>query len=193
MANPSPSLNNNKFLGLINKQKKVFTNAIDAVLADDGCTTACKLLFNELGCTECINCVFNPMSGRSAGVYKAGGPVPFGKGMICPICGGAGQVDISDEEEEYNLMVIFDSKKFTAFGRGQIEYRSPDNPKDPKMFAQTMCRIELYHKIKSAKFALLNTIMESYSTNKYERVGEPEPIGFGTPQYIITTWQLVEA
>lgn len=188
MPNPSPSLSPNKFSGIINKQKKLFTNLIDAVLADDGCTTECILYFNNLDCIICENCVFNPVTGTSSGSYNGSGPVPFGKGMICPVCGGAGKIQVGDTEYDINLAVIFDSKKFYGYGKRIVE----ESVQSANMYAQTMCRIELYNEIKKAKEAVLNSIMGSYSHNKYKRVSEPEPIGFGTPQYIITTWQLVQ-
>ena len=186
MANPSPSLPNNKYVGLISKSKKIFTNLIDAVLADDGCTTECILIFNNSECIHCENCIFNPSTKMSTGKYNGTGPVPFGTGMICPVCGGAGQLFINDIEYPINLAVIFDSKKFYGFGKSLAV-------NEPNMFAQTMCRIELFNQIKKAKEIVLNSIMESYSHNKYVRASEPEPLGFGTPQYIITTWQLKQA
>lgn len=188
MDNPSPSLSPNKFVGLISKQKKLFTNMIDAVLADDGCTTECILIFDNLDCIYCQNCVFNSVNQSSAGKYNGTGPVPFGTGMICPVCAGVGKINVQDTQEEINLAVIFDSKKFYGFGKRIAE----ENVQLAKGFAQTMCRIELYNHIKKAKEAVLNSIMESYSHNRYKRAGEPEALGFGTPQYIVTTWQLIQ-
>lgn len=189
MDNPAPSLANNPFTGFISNYKKVFTNMIDAVLADNGATTACKLIYENLDCTECINCYINPSSGKSNGIYKVGGPVVFSKGMICPVCGGAGKVQIEKPSEDINLVVIFDAKKFYGFGAKLAE----QNIQIPKNFAQTMCRVELYHKIKSANEIVLNTIMESFNHSRYKRMSEPELLGLGTPQYMITTWQLIQA
>lgn len=189
MPNPSPSLPNNPLVGVIQKQKKLFTHLIDAVLADDGCTTACTLIFNNVDCVSCENCIYNPMTGRSAGVYNGSGPVSFGKGSVCPVCGGVGRIQIEDTEYDINLAVIFDMKKFYGFGKSLAE----KNAQIAMGYAQTVCRIELYNEIKQAKEVILNNIMESYSHNRYTRASEPEPIGFGTPQYIVTTWQLIQA
>lgn len=189
MSNPSPSLPNNVFLKLISKQKKIFTNMIDALLADDGVTTECKLIFENLKCDTCINCFINPITGKSNGIYKTDGPVLFKKGMICPVCAGLGKVQIDQPEELINMAVIFDSKKFYGFGAKLTQH----NTQIPKAFAQTICRVELYHKIKNTREAVLNNIMEFFNHSVYQRITEPELIGFGVPQYIITTWQLIQA
>lgn len=38
----------------------------------------------------CNNCLIDPISRTSLGIYKKGGPIPF-TGKICPICGGSGR------------------------------------------------------------------------------------------------------
>ncbi len=39
---------------------------------------------------QCTNCFIDPLSKRSMGVYRKGGPVPFEKGQ-CPVCNGKGK------------------------------------------------------------------------------------------------------
>lgn len=48
------------------------------------------LLIYPVKRTACSNCIPNPLTKKSSGVYKAGGPKPFTNGEICPWCDGNG-------------------------------------------------------------------------------------------------------
>ncbi len=40
---------------------------------------------------QCNNCFVDPVTKKSMGIFKKGGPVPF-DGKVCPICGGSGKM-----------------------------------------------------------------------------------------------------
>lgn len=59
-------------------------------LIDGELGTACTLVYPPTD-SECINCLSDPTTGRSANIYRTGGPIPFTDHTLCPWCGGAGR------------------------------------------------------------------------------------------------------
>lgn len=180
--NPAPSKTNNPFAGVITAQLHwTYTNAIDALLQDCSLVTPCRFVFAGAQLVECPNCVGT--------LYKPNGPFPFPKGKICPACQGR-QIPV-EENEDVSLMLIYDSRKWLILNK-RIEYAASTNvplAATPNMFMETMCRIELYPKIKACKHLIADTCNENYSINQYNRVGEPKPLGLGKMEYIITAWR----
>lgn len=183
----------NPFGGLLNPVTiQLFTDGIDSLLADDGCTMPCRLAYGDTKCIVCSNCVFNSMTQMSGGAYKTGGPIPFKTGGLCPLCNGLGKLTIECTEEDIYLLVIWDVKKFHGLGRGLIQNKASNTSNTPLVFAQTMSRVEYYTKLNNAKYVILNTDIEDYNHNKYKRIGEGEFCGLGASQYVIFTWQLLD-
>jgi len=50
----------------------------------------CTLIYPAID-SECPNCVFDLTTGRSANIYRTGGPIEFTKHTTCPWCGGIGR------------------------------------------------------------------------------------------------------
>jgi len=184
---PNPandSVGSNPYASILNASvRQEFSNLIDVLVSDAGCTLPCKLFYSSAKCIDCENCISNPMIGGSSGVYQSGGPIPFGKGMTCPLCVGKGKIHV-EESEELNLVVIWDSKEFVKLGLNKF-----DHPKVADGFAQTLCRIEWYWKIMNTEYVILNLCDECLN-QKYKRITIPEPCGFCPPKYILTLWQL---
>lgn len=80
---------------------------IDGVLG-----TLCRLEYPPSD-AECTNCLFDPSTGRSANIYKTGGPTPFANHTICPRCGGEGRLS-SPESDEIRLRVYFGGGEVNA-------------------------------------------------------------------------------
>lgn len=180
--NPAPSKTNNPFAGIITPQLHwVFTNAIDALLQDCALVTPCRFVFSGAQLVECPNCV--------GGIYKPNGGFPFPRGKICPACQGR-RIEVEDTED-VSLMLIYDSRRWMILNRKTGFSTSTNNAAvvTPNMYLETMCRVELYPKLKGCKHLIVDTCNENYSLNQYSRVGEPEPLGFGKMEYVITAWQ----
>jgi hypothetical protein len=77
-------------------------------------------MINELGKTirlvyepvksECPNCLIDPVTRRSSGLYQAGGPIPFSEGQPCPVCEGAGWVVGAEKTEDIKGGVAWSPK-----------------------------------------------------------------------------------
>lgn len=157
----------NRFLKAITpKLKKTFSNAMKALLSETGATVPCKLIYP--GTIQiCTNCELNPMTQRSSGVYKTGGPVPFIKGQ-CPYCAGEGKREVNPDPETIYLMVVWSYKEWTKFG---FNIQNPDGK------ALSLSDITTLPKIKRAKEIIFNSNVEDYVRHTFRRIGEPNPCG----------------
>jgi len=182
---PNPANNaSNPFANVLNATvRQQFCNAIDSLVSDDGCTVTCRLFYGSARCVPCTNCVTNHVTGSAAGVYQAGGPAPFGKGQLCPLCQNAGEVFL-ETSEDFKMMVSWDTERFIKLSRNNVEA-----PRITDSFAETFCRIEWWLKIVNADYAILNVCDECLD-QRWKRITVPEPCGLGQPKYIRTLWQL---
>lgn len=171
----------NPFLGLISPAfKQTFNYAIDAILEDTALTVPCQLIYGNTNPTECENCMFDPLTGRSAGIYRAGGPVAFIDGQICPWCHGEGLKSEEASESGIYMGVIWDYKKWVNFD---------PSTRSPIGSVQTMCKMSLYSKIKQAQSVVFNTGLEELYHHRFMRDSEPTPAGLGDDAYIFTFWK----
>ncbi len=160
--------------------KKTFTNAVNALLEDTAATVPCKLIYSSGKYESCPNCLINPVTGKSSGVYNGSGPISFSTNQ-CPYCLGVGKKEVKEEEEIY-LMVVWDSKKWMQMA---------STIQNPEGFVQTFCNIDKMPKLKRAKEIYINTNIDNYIHAKYVRNGEPEPCGccVGDEAFIVTMWK----
>ena len=166
------------FTGLISADfKQLFVDAIDEILSNTGLTVPCTLIYSSSKITVCPNCHLNPMTGKSSGQYKTGGPISFSAG-VCPYCHGDGKT-ISTSSETLYLAVIWDSKQWI----GKFPVGNPNE------FCQTISKSTTFDEIKRASHIIIDTTKTAYSKNKYERASEPSFVEFGSTDYIFTTWK----
>ena len=169
----------NPFSGIISTEfKTLFTNAIDALLEDSALTRTCRFVYSGSKATKCPNCQFNSVTGKSNNIYISGGPIPFYHG-ICPFCNGEG-LTRSETTTTFNLAILWDYRKWLPVAQPI---------KSPEGVIQTICRFNLIDEIKKAKELIVDTNIEEYVRHRFIREGEPNPIGFGASDYILTFWR----
>ncbi len=153
---------------------------MNALLADDGATVPCRLIYPQTKWTICPNCKINPVTGKSSGEYNGTGPKPFTKAP-CPVCQGEGKSSVPETEDIY-LMVIWDYKKWFPIGF---------NLQTPEGYVQTVSNITTMPKLKRAEKIILNTNIEEYVRHSFSREGEPNPCGccVSDDVFIITMWK----
>lgn len=69
--------------------RKVAEDAISDMIDQLG--KECLLLYPSVE-QPCPNCIYDPTTKRSTGIYKTGGPTPFQNKTICPVCRGNGRL-----------------------------------------------------------------------------------------------------
>ena len=160
--------------------KKLFKTQIDTLFGSDSLSLPCKLVSADNKHAECSNCQIDPISGRSSGRYKVGGPFSFPYGQLCPICNGIGYIH-STHETSTRMLVIYDYKKWINFNQN---LNSADG------MLQTISKIEDNSKIQSANTLIVDSSGTYNYQNEYVKASDPQPVGFGSNDYVYTFWKL---
>lgn len=184
ISNKNLSCNKNGIFDILGTEfHNLFTKSIDTLLDNKGLSVPCILRYaSPLSIDKlCDNCIFNSANGCSSGIFSVTGSKPFPEGSVCPVCMGKGVILADSIEEQINMLVIFDSKYFINLPVQSINI--------PNSMAQTICCINYYPKIKNTYEAVLNTDIIDITSQVYERSSEPQPMGLGKSQYILTTWK----
>lgn len=171
----------NNFNGIISKDfLHIFSNAIDALLEPNSLSVPCTLHYNNGSQSYCNNCIYDQITKTSANIYNGTGPISFTEYTICPVCMGLGLINSGVKEEVLHLAVIFDSKYFVNVSNNML------NISDGTI--QTLCAAQYIPKIRSATELTVN-ISKEYTDHTYERIGDPNPMGLGNTNYIMTFWK----
>lgn len=150
---------------------------IDAILEDDALTVPCILTYEGSKFTQCVNCIYDVIGGKSSSRYRSGGPIVFQNGQPCPMCNGSGKVSLTSTSTVY-LMPIWDSKQWIV--------NQPLNI--AKIQVQTMSKITTYDDIMKAAKVIIDEGISKYGTRDFVRIGDPEPLGFGASNYVLCSW-----
>ena len=173
----------NYFAGIIKSgHKSLFNDTIGALLEDAALTVPCTLYYGITKWESCNNCLYDPIGRKSSNRFQDGGPVPFPFGGVCPACNGDGKRPVISTET-ISLGVIFDYKEF-------LSINSPVN--SPDGLIQTVGRKEVTHRLKRAKEIQVSTDISGYADHRFQRIEEPQPIGFGNSEFVVCTWRRVK-
>lgn len=139
----------------------------------DSIGSNCKVVYPAVD-SECYNCKIDPITGRSADIYKTGGPIPFPNFTICPVCQSQGRLT-SESTETIKLRVYWDSRHWiqtesfvTGDGYGQIIGYMTD-----------------VVKLRRAKEILLYSDMRDVTEIRCRLAGEIVPYGFRKNRYFL--------
>jgi hypothetical protein len=160
--------------------KQVFRDSIDTLLAQNSLTVPCTIKYENTKRNTCYNCEFDPINQRSANRPKTTAAVNFPSNTICPVCNGFGFIDTATDEVVH-LAIIFDSKYFLNWGSNTVNI--------PDGMVQSLCSISLLPKLREAKQLVMDNTLSNYAHFTYTRAGEPQPVGLGSNDYIITMWK----
>ncbi len=163
----------------INIPSSVFNTYNEAVLLF---TRTAKLIYPEKK-ESCPNCYLDTMGTRTRSVskYKAGGPIPFERGMPCPYCGGKGYKAI-ETSDNIVLRIYWDRRSFVKVSEN-IDISSGA--------IQTIAYMTDLDKINKCKYLIpIYDGIENYDTGRFERSGPSYPQGFkqNDTKYIVTFW-----
>ncbi len=168
----------NPFSNIISSEMKIlFNNAIDSLLEANSLSIPCRLKFGSNGSNMCPNCLYDPITKRSANKYNGTGLVSFYEGQICPVCQGFGLIE-TDSSQVLHLGIIFDSKYFLKWGSDVVNIGNT--------MVQSVCATSYLGKLTNA---IELTVLTSDGEYSYTRVGSPRLLGFGDTNYAVTMWQ----
>jgi len=131
---------------------------------------------------RCGNCITNTIGGRSIHVYRTNGPIPFGRGMQCPLCGGAGNKRTA-QTEDFSMRVYHRQRDFLAVPNFEVNV--------PSNYIQTIFYLDDMPDVMKAKEILID--IGKYDSGRYKRATEPFVQGFkqNNTQYGVCFWEQV--
>lgn len=158
--------------------QNLYNKQMDLMLGSSGLTTKCTLNFGVSKKNICPNCIFDAALKKSSNKYKAGGPIVFPVGQLCPYCFGVGYYGEEKKEVVY-LALVTDNKKWI---------NPPTNIAISDSMIQSICHKQYYSSIKQCKD--MTVILDETKDNpKYNLYGDPTPAGLGDHNYIIAMWK----
>lgn len=140
----------------------IMADAIDDMIAVWG--KQCQLIFPQTGQVFCPNCVWDSMTRRSSNVYKSGGPVPFGQGGFCPVCGGKGVMPPPAKTKTITMIVRWNPGEFLILP-GEIEV--------PYSVCETEGHIADWPSVQQARVMMIETPISGLMRQRFELSGEP--------------------
>ena len=170
----------NLFSDLITSDFKLLhQRMMDAMLESTACTVQCTLNYRATKFDDCVNCIFDPIGGKSSNRYQSGGPIPFYHGT-CPVCNGAGKIQVTSTETIY-LMPIWNSKDWYPLSQNSINMAD--------ISVQTLSKMTTYPSLVRATSIIIDTTVTNYGMPEFTRLGRPEICGLGQSTHILTSWK----
>jgi hypothetical protein len=134
--------------------------------------STCTLIFPAKR-EECDNCIYDPHTGRSAHIYKAGGPIAFADHGTCPRCQGRGTLEMPSTDS-IRLRTYWEASTWRDIG---IKVADPEG----------RCVVIGYMtelpKLERADLVLLNDDLKNIRNFQVAREGEAQPWGFRRDRY----------
>ena len=161
----------------LNLPSSAFNKLNEAILLFN---RTCNLVYPERR-QKCENCATNTFGGRSVNFYRAGGPIPFNRGALCPLCGGDGFKNV-ETTESVELRIYYRRKDFIDVGF---------NADVPSNVIQTVGYMDDYEKLTKAKELLVD--VGDANKGRYKRISEPYNQGFkqNPTQYVVIFWERI--
>ena len=129
----------------------------------------------------CRNCTYDNIRHRSTGIYKPGGPKPFGRGMKCPWCKGRGFEEKNVNECIFALL-RWNSRDAEDYGISVVDHKG-------------IVRIKtyLYHlpSLMRARTAIVNYDIKDMLQLRVKKIKGPIPVGLREDRYCISFWELI--
>jgi hypothetical protein len=125
--------------------------------------------------SQCDNCVTDPSTGRSSGIYNGTGPISFSNHTVCPRCGGEGKYELPNTDD-VRLRVYWDTRSWIDIG---VSLKAPD------MSCMTIGYMEDLPKIEKMTSILVQQGIQGIRRYEMQRTGEAAPWGFRHNRYFV--------
>lgn len=158
---------------------QIYQSRIDALINQLG--KNCLLEFDPI-IEPCPNCLFDMVSNKSRGIYKAGGPIEFSLGRKCPYCKGEGFLRY-DNNKCIKCLIKWAPRELSNY---EISVQKNDGIVRLKTFLTEAPDI-----IK-AKTAIIDHDIEMAFKLRVRLIKGPLPVGLREDRYNISFWKLVD-
>lgn len=160
--------------------RAVITDALDDIITEFG--KMHRIVYPPRW-VSCNNCHADPIGKKSTNKWKTGGPLPFDRGAICPMCNGNGGHHVEEVTEEIQLKVEWSPAKFWHPVPG-VPIRAPYS------VCQTKGYMSDFHKLVQADHLVLQLPVEPIVRAKFYLSGSPiSPGNIIQDRYLVATWE----
>ena len=174
MANKIPTLGEFSIPSAFFDKHEWISDALIDSIVGKNCTLIYPAVFEE-----CPNCILDPSTGRSANIYKSGGPISFQNHTICPWCAGNGRQS-TNPTETIKLRVYMDNRHWVP-----MLTLNPDAIEHPDGYAQIIGYLVDMPKIQQSIKIILFADIELTQRIECKTDGEPLPHGFRKNRYFV--------
>jgi len=164
--------------------KAIIQDGLDDLITELGKT--CTLVYPPSRYESCPNCLYDPMSEKSSNRYRAGGPIEFADGSICPYCNGRGRI-ATETTEDVELLCELNPKKFTVPVPGLLL-----GNRQPDALLQTKGFIKDWPKVEKCDYLLYQKTLAGLGPRRYKLAGEPNDVSnIIQDRYFVCLWERV--
>lgn len=156
----------------------IYQSRIDAVINQLG--KSVLLEYTPIK-TPCPNCEFEMIRGRSRGIYKIGGPIPFARGRQCPYCKGRGFTE-TPVQKCIRCLIRWNSKDAIDYGI------SVSRDKNVVRFKTNLYNFD---ELVRAKYAVSNYAIMDVVKLRVRLIKPPVIVGLREDRYCISFWESV--
>lgn len=166
-----------KIFTLTSDIKSIVTDALDDIITELG--KDCRLYYPAT-MSDCPNCEYDSMAGKSANRYTVGGPIPFEENTMCPVCAGVGEL-ATEATEVIRMLCRWNPKEFLVYA---------GNIRVPYSVVETKCHLIHLPKIKQATHMIVQLPIEGYQHYSFKLASEPVDKGnIIQGRYCVAAWE----
>jgi len=157
---------------------EIYQSRIDALINQLG-----KNVYLEFDPVKspCPNCEYDTLRNRSTGIYKAGGPRPFGRGRKCPYCKGRGFTE-TPVNKCIKCLTKWNPRDASDYGISVSHRKGVVRLKTYLTEADDLAR---------AKTVVVNHDIVDQMKLKVRLIQGPIPVGLRDDRYCISFWELM--
>jgi len=127
----------------------------------------------------CPNCLPDPATGKSANIYKTGGPISFANHMVCPVCEGEGNSSVP-HEDVINARIYLDPKTWVKTGVGTPIFEHPGDIVQMIGYMRDCVKVQ-----NAMELVLIKEVTALSTPLRCKREGPPSPWGFRASRYFV--------
>lgn len=124
----------------------------------------CTLVFPAIT-NPCVNCIADPIGGKSSNHFQHGGPMPFANGSSCPYCDGQGmRADVTTRDVKFAC--VYDVKEYLD-PNTRIVIRIPNGVCEIRGYLTDLPDVE------QCEYILVQSDINSITKRRFKLMTEP--------------------
>jgi len=157
----------------------IYQSRIDALINQIGKNVLLEFTPTKEPCTNCFEDV---IQGKSRGVYRPGGPIPFDRGRKCPYCKGKGFLE-RETTRCIKCLIKWNPREIKNYGITTTKYNG---------IIRLKAFLEDCDDLIRAKTAIIDYDIIGNFKFRAKLIKGPTPVGLREDRYCVSFWELVD-